>query len=112
MPNFKEVVQLHNHSKYSLLDAVPAPQDWVRWCLETKTPGLAITDHGTAISMFDALRTKDLIKNINKENVQWNRENPGSSPKPEYSLDAMRLIPGVELYVKLYANDASFIKLW
>lgn len=105
MPNFKEVVQLHNHSKYSLLDAVPSPQEWVRWCLETNTPGLAITDHGTAISMFDAIRTKDLIKNINKENKEWNEEHPDDLARPEYPLDATRLIPGVELYVKLNAED-------
>lgn len=107
MPNFRPVVQLHNHSKYSLLDAVPSPQDWVRWCLETKTPGLAITDHGTAISMFDALRTKDLIKNINKENKEWNKDHPGDPVRPEYPLDGARLIPGVELYVKLNADDKS-----
>lgn len=105
MIKFKPVVQLHNHSKYSLLDAVPSPQDWVRWCLETETPGLAITDHGTAISMFDALRTQDLIKKINKENKDWNKENPKESPRPEYPLNATRLIPGVELYVKLNAED-------
>lgn len=105
MPNFRPVVQLHNHSKYSLLDAVPSPQDWVRWCLETGTPGLAITDHGTAISMFDALRTKDLIKNINKENKEWNKEHPDDPARPEYPLDGARLIPGVELYVKLDAED-------
>jgi DNA polymerase-3 subunit alpha len=105
MSKFKPCVQLHNHSKYSLLDAVPSPQDWVRWCLETGTPGLAITDHGSAISLYDALRTPDLIKNINKENKEWNKENPTESPKSDYPLDSTRLIPGVELYVKLNAED-------
>ena len=114
MPQFKPVVQLHNHSKYSLLDAVPSPQDWVRWCLESKTPGLAVTDHGTAISMYDAIRTPDLIKNINKENKDWNKENPKKDPRPEYPLDAAHLIPGVELYVKLNAEDESHyhITVW
>jgi len=107
MPNFREVCQLHNHSKYSLLDAVPSPQDWVRWCLETGCPGLAITDHGTAISMFDALRTPELIKNVNKENKEFNKVNPDSTPRPEYPLDGTRLIPAVELYVKLNAEDKS-----
>jgi DNA polymerase-3 subunit alpha len=105
MSKFKETVQLHCHSKYSLLDAVPSPQEWVRWCLETGTPGLAVTDHGTAISMYDALRTPELIKNINKENKDWNKENPSEPPRPEYPLDGTRLIPGVELYVKLNAED-------
>jgi DNA polymerase-3 subunit alpha len=103
--NFKPVCQLHNHSKYSLLDAIPSPQDWVRWCLETGTPGLAITDHGTAISMFDALRTPKLIEVINKENKNWNKENPNEVPKPQFPLNAATLIPAVELYVKLNPED-------
>lgn len=93
MSRFKPVVQLHNHSKYSLLDAVPSPKEWVEWCLETGTPGLAISDHGTAISMYDALKTPDIIKEINKEKGT------------DYALDATRLIPAVELYVKLHAED-------
>lgn len=93
MPRFKEPTQLHNHSKYSLLDAVPSPEEWVAWCLETGTPALAITDHGTAISMYDALRCKDFIKEYNKEH------------KTEHPLDAVTLIPAVELYVKLNAED-------
>jgi DNA polymerase-3 subunit alpha len=95
MPNFKAPAQLHNHSKYSLLDAVPSPEEWVGWCLESGTPALAITDHGTAISMYDALKCKDFIKAYNKEH------------KTNYPLDAVTLIPGVELYVKLNAEDKS-----
>jgi len=95
MTKFKEPAQLHNHSKYSLLDAVPSPEEWVGWCLETGTPALAVTDHGTAISLYDALKTKDFIKNYNKEH---NTTHP---------LDAVHLIPGVELYVKLNAEDKS-----
>lgn len=95
MARFKEPAQLHNHSKYSLLDAVPSPEEWVAWCLETKTPALAITDHGTAISMFDALKCKDFIKAYNKEK--------GTNHPP----DAVTLIPAVELYVKLNADDKS-----
>jgi DNA polymerase-3 subunit alpha len=93
MSRFKEPAQLHNHSKYSLLDAVPSPEEWVGWCLETGTPALAVTDHGTAISMFDALRAKEFIKNYNEEN--------GTN----HPLDACHLIPAVELYVKLNAED-------
>jgi DNA polymerase III subunit alpha len=93
MPSFKEPAQLHNHSKYSLLDAVPSPEEWVAWCIENNTPALAITDHGTAISMYDALRCKDFIKEYNKEH------------KTNHALDAVTLIPAVELYVKLNAED-------
>ncbi len=90
---FKEPAQLHNHSKYSLLDAVPSPEEWVAWCLENNTSALAITDHGTAISMFDALRSKEFIANYNKEH------------KTNHPLDAVSLIPAVELYVKLNPED-------
>src|SRR5271169_5022850 len=69
MTRFKEPAQLHNHSKYSLLDAVPSPEEWVGWCLETGTPALAITDHGTAISMLDALKAKEFIAKYNKDKV-------------------------------------------
>src|ERR1035437_1481005 len=69
MARFKEPAQLHNHSKYSLLDAVPSPEEWVGWCLETGTPALAVTDHGTAISMYDALKTKDFIKAYNENKL-------------------------------------------
>jgi DNA polymerase-3 subunit alpha len=92
-PRFPEPAQLHNHSKYSLLDAVPSPEEWVHWCLETGTPALAITDHGTAISMFDALRAKDFIKSYNKEH--------GTN----HPLDAVHLVPAVELYVKMNPED-------
>lgn len=94
-PRFTEPAQLHNHSKYSLLDAVPSPEEWVHWCLETGTPALAVTDHGTAISMFDALRTKEFIANYNKEH------------KTSHPPDAVTLIPAVELYVKLNVTDKS-----
>jgi DNA polymerase-3 subunit alpha len=95
MAKFKEPAQLHNHSKYSLLDAVPSPEEWVGWCLETGTPALAVTDHGTAISMLDALKSKEFIAKYNKEN------------KTNHPLDAVSLIPAVELYVKLNAEDKS-----
>jgi DNA polymerase-3 subunit alpha len=45
--------------------------------------------------MFDALRTKEFIKNYNKEH--------GTN----HPLDAVKLIPAVELYVKLNAEDKN-----
>jgi DNA polymerase-3 subunit alpha len=93
IPRFPEPVQLHNHTTYSLLDAIPSPEDWVHWCLDTNTPGIAYTDHGTACSMYDALRTKEFIKNYNDKH------------STNHPLDAVTAIPGVELYVKLNAED-------
>jgi DNA polymerase-3 subunit alpha len=45
--------------------------------------------------MYDALKCKDFIKEYNKEH------------KTNHSLDAVTLIPAVELYVKLNAEDKS-----
>lgn len=122
MTRFREPAQLHNHSKYSLLDAVPSPAEWVEWCLQTGTPALAITDHGTAISMYDAVRTKDIIKGINKRNAEdiedeFKRKNPNVSKEDvkafvkanhkDWDVNACHLIPAVELYCKLEAEDKS-----
>jgi DNA polymerase III alpha subunit len=78
---------------YSALDAVPTPEEWLEWALKNGCPGLAITDHGTAISMYHATRFPDLIKQYNKSN------------KTEYATDAVVGIPGVELFVKLKDGD-------
>ncbi len=95
MSNFKEFCQLHNHSVYSLLDAIPTPYEWVSWCLENNCPGFAITDHGTAISLYDAVRFPELIRKYNKEH--------GTT----YAENAVIGVPGVELYVKLHKDDDS-----
>ena len=90
---FKQPAQLHIHSMYSALDAVPSPEEWLEWALKNGCPGLAITDHGSAVSLFHAVRFKDLIKKYNKDN------------KTSFSEDAVIGIPGVELYVKLNKED-------
>ncbi len=103
---FKEPAQLHNHSKYSLLDAVPSPEEWVQWCLDSGTPGFAITDHGTAISMYDAIRFPKIIQEINKNNKESN-EKQGTNLRTDYDPKSVVGIPAVELYVKLNAEDKS-----
>ena len=102
MSRFKEPCQLHNHSMYSLLDAVPSAEEWVAWCLENDTPGFSITDHGTAISLYYATRFPELIKKYNEKH--------GTN----YSLDKVVGVPGVELYVKLNAKDRGHyhINVW
>jgi DNA polymerase-3 subunit alpha len=92
---FLEPAVLHCHSMYSVLDAVPSPEEWLEWCLKNGAPGLAITDHGYAISMFHAIRFRDMIKKYNKKN--------GTN----YAEDSVIGIPGVELYVKSNATDKS-----
>ena len=93
--NFKEPAVLHCHSFYSVFDAVPSPEEWLEYCLKNSVPGISITDHGYAISMFHATRFKDMIKKYNKSN------------KTDYPEDAVTGIPGVELYVKGSAADKS-----
>jgi len=95
MSRFKQPAQLHNHSKYSLLDAVPSPEEWVTWCLENDTSGFAVTDHGTSISMYDALNFPKFIEKYNKKNGT------------DHALDSVTGIPAVELYVKLTQEDAD-----
>jgi DNA polymerase III subunit alpha len=110
---FLEPAQLHNHSKYSLLDAVPSPEEWVQWCLDSGTPGFAITDHGTAISMFDAIRFPAIIEEINKDNKEANKKD-GGNRKTNYDPKSVVGIPAVELYVKLNKEDKSHyhITVW
>ncbi|MDR0676122.1 MAG: PHP domain-containing protein [Elusimicrobiota bacterium] len=43
MENF---VNLHNHSIYSLYDALDTPEDLVKRAAELNQPGIALTDHG------------------------------------------------------------------
>ena len=95
MTRFQEPVQLHNHSKYSLLDAVPSIEEWIAWCLENDTPGFACTDHGNAISLYYVTRFPELIEKYNKKHGT------------EHAADAVIGIPGVELYFKLEASDKS-----
>lgn len=102
MCKFKQPAQLHNHSKYSLLDAVPSSEEWVHWCIENDTPGFAVTDHGTSISMYDAIRFPDYIKSYNKKHGT------------DHPSDKVIGIPAVELYVKLNKEDRSHfhITVW
>jgi DNA polymerase III subunit alpha len=99
---FPPLVQLHNHSMFSALDAVPSPVEWLEWALKTGCPGLSITDHGTATSMYHTIRFKEMIKKYNKDN------------NTSYADDAVIGIPGVELYVKANKEDKSHmhITLW
>jgi len=54
--NFPEPAQLHLHSKYGMVESIPSPQDWLKWCEDNNVPAFSIVDHGSAISMFDMTR--------------------------------------------------------
>jgi DNA polymerase III alpha subunit (gram-positive type) len=53
--NFPEPIHLHMHSKYSHTDSLPSIKSIVEWCLETKTPGFSVVDHGMAASLFEMM---------------------------------------------------------
>ena len=53
-PGKTEMVHLHNHSLFSLLDGVAHPSDYFKVCAERKWPACAITEHGVLNSIPDA----------------------------------------------------------
>lgn len=46
-------VQLHNHSRYSLLDGVPTVEDLVNRAATFESPAIALTDHGNILGEYD-----------------------------------------------------------
>lgn len=53
-PGPTELVHLHNHSLFSLLDGVAHPGDYFKACAERKWPAFALTEHGVLNSIPDA----------------------------------------------------------
>jgi len=51
-----EFVSLHNHTHFSILDALPSPKDLFLRAKELGQKALAITDHGTFSGAWDALK--------------------------------------------------------
>lgn len=84
---FQPLPQLHIHSQYSLGMAVPKPKDWLKWCKETKTPGFSCVDHGSGISLYDAVRI---------------------------SKDGVTCVPGLGMYFKFREDSAviSMMNAW
>jgi len=85
-----------------MLDGVPSPEEWLEWALTNNCPGIAIVDHGVSVSMYHAVRFKDMIQKYNKSN------------NTTYPSDAVIGIPGVELYVKEHPEDKghAHITVW
>lgn len=46
-------VHLHNHTHYSLLDAVPSPEQLISAAVADNQKALAITDHGVMFGCFE-----------------------------------------------------------
>lgn len=51
-----DFVSLHNHTHFSILDALPSPKDLFARAKELGQKALAITDHGTFAGAWDALK--------------------------------------------------------
>ena len=90
---------LHQHSKMSMLDAIPSVEEWCIWALENDIPAISITDHGTAISLQDILLFPKFIEKYNKKH--------GTT----YPLDKVTGVPGVEFYFKLRKDDKKHTHL-
>jgi DNA polymerase-3 subunit alpha len=52
-----DFVSLHNHSHYSILDALPSPKDLFERAKTLGMSAIAITDHGSLASAWEALQT-------------------------------------------------------
>lgn len=52
-PGPSEFVHLHNHTLFSVLDGVAAPEEYFKGCAERKWPAFAVTEHGVLNSVPD-----------------------------------------------------------
>ena len=52
-----ELVHLHNHSEYSLLDGACRIPDMVQWAIENSSPAVALTDHGNMFGAWEFYNT-------------------------------------------------------
>jgi len=94
-----EPAQLHVHSQFSMLEGILAPEKWIDWCIENDAPGLSITDHGSGVSLYRAIRFKEYIKKYNSKN------------KTDHELDKVIGIPGLGLKFKLDLKDEDYFTL-
>src|SRR5579885_43176 len=53
MTNF---VNLHSHTHYSILDSLCSPKDLFKRAKELNQEAIAITDHGTLLASYEALK--------------------------------------------------------
>ena len=69
--NDVEVVQLHNHSQFSVLQSTISVKDLVRAASDNQMPAVAITDHGNMMGAFHFVKE---IGNYNRAIRQQNHE--------------------------------------
>ncbi len=54
-PTQRQLVPLHVHTNYSVLDGASGISDYIKWCKENDSPGLGITDHGWVIGLRELI---------------------------------------------------------
>lgn len=97
--NLPQPAQLHCHSKYSHTDSLCSIEEWIEYCLKTKTPAISIVDHGNATSLFEMIRIPSLIEKLNKDN--------GTN----YRTDEVIGVPGCGLLVQ-HDDDRFYLNAW
>lgn len=53
LPTNKQLIPLHTHTVYSVLDGASDISEYVDWCKQNDSPALGITDHGWMIGLMD-----------------------------------------------------------
>jgi DNA polymerase-3 subunit alpha len=54
-PTNKQLIPLHTHTVYSVLDGASDISEYVEWCKDNGSPALGITDHGWMIGLMDLI---------------------------------------------------------
>lgn len=76
---------------YSMLDSPTSIKEWHEWALLNGVPGFSVTDHGSAISLYEIIKFNQYTKEYNiKNNTQ---------------LGDVIGIPGIEFYIKINKED-------
>ena len=76
-----------------MLDSPTTIKEWHEWALINKVPGLSITDHGSAVSLYEIIK-------FNQYTEEYNKKNSTDYPN-------VVGVPGVEFYVKINKEDKN-----
>lgn len=95
--------QLHNHSQYSVLQAVSDVSSLVKKAAEYNMPGLALTDHGNMYAAFIFWQTVDK----HNKGIKAHNEAIDKGEKTGEKKQEMKCLIGCELYVTRDRHDRS-----
>jgi DNA-directed DNA polymerase III PolC len=54
-PTKKQIIPLHTHTSYSVLDGASDIDAYISWCLSNGSPALGVTDHGWVIGALELI---------------------------------------------------------